>query len=158
MDEQAWAGWAAAKMLTESIAPTDDPERLLEHLNTKLVFDGHKGADMSFRPNGQLGQKLLLVDDDKVLGEAPVRGVVDPANLDSLGYSHCPGHRGSSGNERPPRNRAYTDNRSVKKALGQFESSGITRALMPVATKGFQIARVVQGTRQRSAFARVRLP
>ena len=91
MDDYAWAGWAAAKMLTDSVARTQspDPETLLRHLRTDLVFDGQKGVTMNFRPNGQLRQVLLLVREGKIVGEAPVRGVVS-GDLDSLGYSNCP--------------------------------------------------------------------
>ena len=44
---------------------------------------------MSFRDTGQLRQPLLLVAGDHVLGEAPVRGVVEIEDLDSLGATHC---------------------------------------------------------------------
>ena len=45
---------------------------------------------MSFRETGQLRQPLLLVDGDRIVGEAPVRGVVDTTYLDSLGVPFCP--------------------------------------------------------------------
>jgi hypothetical protein len=45
------------------------------------------GTDMNFRPTGQLRQPLLLVEDGKIAGEAPVRGVAD--DLDSLGNVEC---------------------------------------------------------------------
>ena len=45
---------------------------------------------MSFRVTGQLRQPLLLVENGKLLNEeAPVRGVVDPDDYDSLGITGC---------------------------------------------------------------------
>lgn len=92
MDDYAWAGWAAAKMLTDSVARTQstEPGTLLEYLKAELEFDGQKGVTMNFRPNGQLRQVLLLVKDEKIVGEAPVRGVTAATDLDSLGHAHCP--------------------------------------------------------------------
>lgn len=89
MTEQAWAGWAAARMLVQSLEqrPGKDSERLLDYLKTEMTFDGHKGAEMSVRVNGQVRQVLLLVEDDKIIGTAPVG---DQNDLDSLGYNYCP--------------------------------------------------------------------
>jgi len=44
---------------------------------------------MSFRDTGQLRQTLLLVENGEIVAEAPVRGVVDPDDLDSLGLRAC---------------------------------------------------------------------
>ncbi len=91
MDDAAWAGWAAVKMTSDMIARTQlrDPEKLLRALRTELAFDGQKGAALSFRENGQLRQPLLLVDGARVVGEAPVRGVAQAGDLDSLGAVSC---------------------------------------------------------------------
>lgn len=90
MVDRAWAGWAAAKMISDMRVryPDADAKELLTRLRTELEFDGQKGARLNFRPNGQLRQPLLLVDNDKIVGEAPVRGV--GKGLDSLGRSECP--------------------------------------------------------------------
>jgi len=92
MDDAAWAGWAAMKLLSDTIArqPTLSGAVLIEELKTNLAFDGQKGVDMSFRETGQLRQPLLLIDEDRIVGEAPVRGVVDTTYLDSLGVTFCP--------------------------------------------------------------------
>jgi ABC-type branched-subunit amino acid transport system substrate-binding protein len=92
MNDEAWAGWAAVKLLSDTIVrqPALTGARLIEQLQTNLAFDGQKGSDLSFRETGQLRQPLLLVDNDKIVGEAPVRGVVNTNNLDSLGLSFCP--------------------------------------------------------------------
>lgn len=92
MDDDAWAGWAAMKLLSDTIArqTTLSGSLLIEELKTNLAFDGQKGMGMSFRETGQLRQPLLLVDGDKIVGEAPVRGVVGTTNLDSLGLPYCP--------------------------------------------------------------------
>ena len=91
MDDHAWAGWAAVKMTSDSVARTNisDPTNMLVHLKTNLSFDGQKGSDMNFRDTGQLRQLILLVEDDKIVGEAPVRGVAKPPTLDSLGLLNC---------------------------------------------------------------------
>lgn len=93
MDDAAWAGWAAVKMVSDMIARRgpESPGALLEHLRTGLAFDGQKGTDMSFRATGQLRQPLLMVENGKLVGEAPVRGVApSDADLDSLGPGECP--------------------------------------------------------------------
>jgi len=89
MDDNAWAGWAAIKMASDTIARENitTPAALLEFLKTGLVFDGQMGVELNFRPTGQLRQPMLLVDDGKIAGEAPVRGVAD--DLDSLGNIEC---------------------------------------------------------------------
>ncbi len=90
MDDRAWAGWAAVKMVSDTVARTRSATAadVLAHLRDDLAFDGQKGSEMSFRPNGQLRQPLLLVEDGRIVGEAPVRGVAadDP---DSLGGGEC---------------------------------------------------------------------
>lgn len=92
MDDYAWAGWAATKMLTDSVARigTADSDTLLEYLKSDLQFDGQKGVTMNFRANGQLRQVLLLVKGEDIVGEAPVRGVTTAEDLDSLGRTRCP--------------------------------------------------------------------
>lgn len=91
MTDPAWAAWAAVKLLSDTVAraQTADSSTLIEILKTDLAFDGQKGIDMSFRDTGQLRQPLLLVEDGRVVGEAPVRGIVGPTNLDSLGLTGC---------------------------------------------------------------------
>jgi len=93
MDDYAWAGWAATKMVTDAAVRIKDvaPRALLDYLRADLEFDGQKGVTMSFRPNGQLRQVLLIVKGDEIVGEAPVKGAADPNDLDSLGFGHCPG-------------------------------------------------------------------
>ncbi len=95
MDDPAWAGWAAVKMIADSVARMDavEPAALLRYLRTDLSFDGQKGVTMSFRNDGQLRQILLLVEGPRILGEAPVKGVVDATDLDSLGAAACPSVR-----------------------------------------------------------------
>lgn len=92
MDDDAWAGWAAMKLLADTIVrqPGLVGESLITELKTNLAFDGQKGTDMSFRETGQLRQPVLLIEADKIVGEAPVRGVVNTSNLDSLGVLFCP--------------------------------------------------------------------
>jgi hypothetical protein len=91
MDNDAWAGWAALKMVSEAIARTQTtkPGRILAYLRQEIEFDGQKGVSHTFRETGQLRQPLLIVQDGKIVGEAPVRGVADIADLDSLGLVSC---------------------------------------------------------------------
>ena len=91
MDDPAWAGWASVKIISDSIVreKITDPGELLQYLKTQLSFDGQKGDDLNFRVTGQLRQPLLLVEADKIVAEAPVRGVANPPTLDSLGMVEC---------------------------------------------------------------------
>ena len=91
MSDAAWAGWAAVRVVSDTAArqQSAEPTELLEALKGDLAFDGQKGMDLSFRDTGQLRQPLLLVEDGRIVGEAPVRGIVDPGNLDSLGLATC---------------------------------------------------------------------
>ena len=91
MDDAAWAGWAAVKMSSDTVARENmtDPAKLLAYLKTSLLFDGQMGIEMTFRATGQLRQPLLLVENGRIAGEAPVKGVVNPTDLDSLGNVEC---------------------------------------------------------------------
>lgn len=91
MNDHAWAAWAAVKLLSDTVARlrSAEPTALLGALRKDLAFDGQKGVDMSFRDNGQLRQPLLLVEDGRIVGEAPVRGVAANGDLDSLGNTTC---------------------------------------------------------------------
>ena len=92
MDQYAWAGWAAVKMASDSVARQNitEPGAMLEFLKTGLAFDGQKGLDMDFRDTGQLRQLVLVAGPEgELLGEAPVRGVVAPDEVDSLGLASC---------------------------------------------------------------------
>lgn len=92
MDDVAWAGWAAVKMTSDSVARNNitASKHMLDYLKTELLFDGQKGTEMNFRETGQLRQIILLVEDDKIVAEAPVRGVAKPPSVDSLGLLNCP--------------------------------------------------------------------
>jgi ABC-type branched-subunit amino acid transport system substrate-binding protein len=92
MDSAAWAGWAATRSVAEAVVRTHsaDPAGIDALLQDGLVFDGQKGLNQTFRNNGQLRQPLLLVDaSGKLVGEAPVRGVANVDELDSLGLPGC---------------------------------------------------------------------
>jgi len=91
MTDSAWAGWASVKLLSDSVARNqfNDTTLLLQFIKTELAFDGQKGMSLNFRETGQLRQPLLLIDNGKITGEAPVRGVVNTTNLDSLGLTNC---------------------------------------------------------------------
>ena len=73
----------------EAVEVDVDAWILLEYLKNELTFDGQKGSNMNFRKNGQLRQLILLVENDKIITEAPVRGVAKPPTLDSLGILDC---------------------------------------------------------------------
>ncbi len=92
MDDDAWAGWAAVRMVAEAVIRTQstDPSALLAFMKSEIAFDGQKGIPHTFRDTGQLRQRLLIVDEaGKLTGEAPVRGVADTTDLDSLGVPSC---------------------------------------------------------------------
>ena len=87
MDDDAWAGWAAVKMVAEAVVRSGsaEPRPVLDYLRAEMAFDGVKGIPLSFRSDGQLRQPVLIVVGDRPVGEAPVAGVADPEDLDSLG-------------------------------------------------------------------------
>jgi hypothetical protein len=90
MDDDAWAGWASVKMVSDTVARTQsgDPEVILDYIEHKLAFDGQKGNGATFRETGQLRQIVLLIDENnKIAAEAPLRGV--KGGLDSLGLLSC---------------------------------------------------------------------
>ncbi|MBL1142390.1 MAG: hypothetical protein HND53_10200 [Proteobacteria bacterium] len=91
MDDYSWSGWSAVKMTTDTVARTQitNPEKMLNYLKSELSFDGQKGSNMNFRETGQLRQLLLLIEDNKIVAEAPVRGIAKPPTLDSLGIINC---------------------------------------------------------------------
>lgn len=91
MDDAAWAGWAGVRLVTDTITrqKLHEPQALLQYMKSDLLFDGQKGIDMHFRETGQLRQILLLNEGGKIVGEAPVRGVADTSDLDSLGITRC---------------------------------------------------------------------
>ncbi len=92
MDDDAWAGWAAVRMVAEAVIRTqsNEPSALLAFMKTEIAFDGQKGVPHTFRDTGQLRQRMLIVDEaGKLTGEAPVRGVADTTDLDSLGVPSC---------------------------------------------------------------------
>ena len=91
MDEAAWSGWMAVKIISDAVVRTasSDLSKIMQFLKHDLAIDGAKGTKMTFRPNGQLRQILLLIVDGKITEEAPVRGVADTSDLDSLGAIEC---------------------------------------------------------------------
>lgn len=89
MDDAAWSGWAAVKLLSDTVARTQsvDAAVMLNYLKNDITFDGQKGAGATFRDTGQLRQLVLVVEDNKIVAEAPLRGV--KGGLDSLGLKSC---------------------------------------------------------------------
>lgn len=91
MTATAYAGWAAIKMTTDTIARSgiNTPTKMLDYLRTKLEFDGQKGVKMSFAETGQLMQPILLIHNDRIVAEAPIRGVASPPTIASLNKLKC---------------------------------------------------------------------
>ena len=89
MDDDSWAGWAAVKLLSDTVAriQTTDAATMLNYLKNNIAFDGQKGAGATFRDTGQLRQLVLLIENNKIVAEAPLRGV--KKGLDSLGLTSC---------------------------------------------------------------------
>jgi len=89
MDDDAWAGWAALKLVSDTVARVQsaDAEKMLNYLRNDIAFDGQKGAGATFRETGQLRQLVLLIENNKIVAEAPLRGV--KGGLDSLGLLSC---------------------------------------------------------------------
>jgi hypothetical protein len=89
MDDDAWAGWAAMKLISDTVARIQsvDAGKMLNFLKNDIAFDGQKGAGATFRETGQLRQLVLLIENNKIVAEAPLRGV--KGGLDSLGLLSC---------------------------------------------------------------------
>ncbi len=89
MGDEAWAGWAAVKLLSDTVARTQhtQPAAMLDYLRHDIAFDGQKGDGATFRETGQLRQIVLIVENNKIVAEAPLRGV--KGGLDSLGFKSC---------------------------------------------------------------------
>ena len=89
MSEVAWAGWASIKIISDTIARFPDSGDLLYSMKTNLKFDGQKGVSMTFRENGQLRQPVLIIEQDRVIGEMPQPGANFQNRLDDLGTVDC---------------------------------------------------------------------
>jgi ABC-type branched-subunit amino acid transport system substrate-binding protein len=91
MSDRDWAIWAAYKLVSDAVANNPDagPEQLIAYFREEMEFDAVKGVYATFRQTGQLRQPLLVVVDGELEGEAPVRGVTDSEDLDSLGAQEC---------------------------------------------------------------------
>jgi hypothetical protein len=90
MGDDAYGGWAAVKMLSDTVARTQNTGAadMLNFLKNDLSFDGQKGDTGTFRDTGQLRQIVLLIDEDNtIVAEAPLRGV--KGGLESLGLTTC---------------------------------------------------------------------
>ena len=91
MDDEAWAGWVAVKIVADAVAnnPEASGAELIAYFREEMEFDAQKGAYVTFRETGQLGQPLLIVENGELAGEAPVRGAAASDDLDSLGMQSC---------------------------------------------------------------------
>lgn len=89
MDDDAWAGWVAVKLMSEAVVRTQSTESavMLDFLENAVAFDIQKGGGATFRDTGQLRQIILLIENNEIITEAPLRGV--EGGLDSLGLSSC---------------------------------------------------------------------
>jgi ABC transporter substrate binding protein (PQQ-dependent alcohol dehydrogenase system) len=88
MTGQDWAAWLAGKTLVALASGTPKgPATAWAKALPKVVVDGSKGVQLSFRPwDGQLRQTLLLTDGQGVVSQAPIEGLLHPTNvLDTLG-------------------------------------------------------------------------
>lgn len=91
MNDEAWSAWAAMRIIADAAAnlPEGSSSERLKYIRSEMEFDGQKGEYMSFRETGQLRQTLLIVENKKLVGEAPVRGVAASDDLDSLASLVC---------------------------------------------------------------------
>ncbi len=90
MTSQAWAGWAAARLLGEAWirGSKPRPDLFAKFFLGSVSFDGQKGVALSFTETGQLRQILFPVVSGKVLAEIP-RGKEPVRKLDSLSALKC---------------------------------------------------------------------
>jgi len=90
MDGDAWAGWFAVKVASESAlrAGSSEPARLLVYLESPATsFDGHKGWPLSFRiADHQLRQPLYVITrSGKSTGPQKTRDVPELRDATSAG-------------------------------------------------------------------------
>jgi ABC-type branched-subunit amino acid transport system substrate-binding protein len=89
LDGAGWAAWAAVKLVVEAAvrAGSLDADALLEFMERRLAFDGHKGAALSFRAaDRELGQPLYIAKSRPAGGPGgtPALEVVDEVKQESL--------------------------------------------------------------------------
>lgn len=78
MDEHAWAGWLAVKMIAEASlrARTRDAAAIRARLTDRAArFDGHKGQPLRFAPDGRLVQPIYLLRHGRIF---QVPGATEP--------------------------------------------------------------------------------
>ncbi|MES2991267.1 MAG: branched-chain amino acid ABC transporter substrate-binding protein [Pseudomonadota bacterium] len=88
MTDRDWAAWMAGKTLVAlANAAPKGPAAAWAQALPKVVVDGSKGMNLSFRPwDGQLRQPMLLTDGQGVIATAPIEGLLHPTDvLDTLG-------------------------------------------------------------------------
>lgn len=88
MTAHDWAAWMAGKALVSAATTAPKgPNAAWAKALAAAPLDGSKGTVLSFRPwDGQLRQTLLLTDGQGVISQAPIEGLLHPANvLDTLG-------------------------------------------------------------------------
>ncbi len=71
MNAESWAGWASVKLFSDTLA-RNGPESeisIVNFLKKSLAFDGQKGKDLFFNSYNYLEQPLLVIHDDKIVGE-----------------------------------------------------------------------------------------
>ncbi len=89
MNDDAWSGWAAVRLISETVVriQSTDATVMLDFIKNAPPFDVQKGGGATFRDTGQLRHLVILVENDKIIAEAPLSGVV--GGLDSLGLVSC---------------------------------------------------------------------
>ncbi len=88
MTDRDWTAWMAGKTLVALAgAAPKGPISAWAQALPKVVVDGSKGMNLSFRPwDGQLRQPMLLTDGQGVIATAPIEGLLHPTDvLDTLG-------------------------------------------------------------------------
>ena len=71
MNSESWSGWASVKLFSDTLA-RNGPESeisIVNFLKKSLAFDGQKGRDLFFNSYNYLEQPLLVIHDDKIVGE-----------------------------------------------------------------------------------------
>ena len=82
MVEQAWAGWIAARIFSDTKAklPSAGRRNFVAFIRHQTEIDGYKRSPVSFHSSGELRQDLLIVSDEQVVSEFS----------DTGGYVDCP--------------------------------------------------------------------
>ncbi len=89
LSEQGWAGWVAATALSDALVKSKkDNSNIIDILKNDFNINVYKGIDSHFGKDGQLKQIVLIKNEEKVVGQIPVKDS-GKDTLDSIVETYC---------------------------------------------------------------------